>query len=71
VTKGVEKHQCERKNEPLQVSTSQGNARNFENGEQLQRECEELSKGNNFKGNGRNFENEEQLQREFQLIPVL
>jgi hypothetical protein len=45
VTMGIEKHQCKPKNESLQFSTTQGNARNFENGEQLQRECRELSKG--------------------------
>jgi hypothetical protein len=71
VATGIEKHQCEPKNESLQFSITQGNARNFENGELLQTECKELSKGNNFKGNVRNFENGEQLQREFLLIPVL
>jgi hypothetical protein len=69
VTTGIEKHQCEHKNESLQFSTTQGNARNFENGELLQMECEELSKGNNFKGNVRNFENGEQLQREIPVNP--
>lgn len=71
MTTGIEKHQCEPKNESLQFSITQGNARVFENGELLQTECEELSKGTNSKGNVRNFENAEQLQREFLFIPVL